>query len=600
MEEPLQDRTKVVWQMGKFFRYLSKTGTVYSNIIGTCYLHVYKQSAIENGDDDNIHKGEQFTLDSMVRSLLSRGTLSDSSSVSGIINKQNGPSSSKREIKTPKWKETFQGEAVFKFSRVPHWGPFWERRVYKVLKEYCPCLTNFVGAKMMSCAKLFCDPKGFALPQTRPTLLSKKSRLVDLTIYDKVEGTTFANNIASKLSRTEISYILQQILAVQYMSQLYCQYTHYDSHCSNVMLEPNNDFSWIYYKFNQNISVLLPSSGFKIKIIDFEFSHVGGLHGKNFDAKPDLFEAGYSSQRFDPEADPVYLLMNAFYIFKEHRKNDVPLKMIRSFLNSIKTRPFEDKGFFCRTRDPLRDLVLQKLKGKDPGLYNFVFRWYERLVAFLLHFVIIDEKKTVKNKFEDHFQRFVWADKKDGDQFSIKIVGDLDGWSSDAIQYFAFMYSLRSLVGIHRIEIDCFNKIYDWIQHKGSDGLFSNPLQRETFAGHVKKLSKKTFEIYGGFVNVAFPLKQYNSQENWDQWNAMKKTKKYDQSLVFDPIVALDFLSTHIPTNIPFNKNNQVCIVSFDQNDESIVELSEEFSKSLSSVSDPFKRAKDFEKFFIE
>lgn len=586
--------TKVTWKMLKFFRFASKSGAILSNnIIGLCELSVHRKLSLEEirGEEkpEQDAESEQFTLDSMVRSIFAKDS-SFGSSPPSVKDK-------KMENRV-QWRETFRGSAVYKFARSPHWGPFWEKRIFNVLREYCPFLTNFVGPKMLSCTRLVCDPSGFALPEPAIGSVSKtkKSRLVDMTIYDEIQGITFSNQIHKGMSRPQISAVLQQIFAVQYMAQLYCGYTHYDGHCSNVMLESDSEFSWFYYKFNSQVSVMVPSCGYRIKIIDFEFSHVDGLDGKNFDGIPDLFEAGYCPQRFDPEADPIYLTINAFWIHHQSHKDDAPLQMVRSFLKTIHSRPLEDKGFFCRTQDPMREIILQRLKLKEPFLYKFVWRWYERLIAFVLHFASVPSKQS-RSKHDHLFQRSFFKDAQGKHKLTVEIVGDMESWISNAIAYFRFMYGLRSSK-LQAVFTDPFVKIYDWIQHKGIDKNGLDDEQKRVFGHHIKTLSKITLEIYDSFCSVAFPLKEYDPSENWNRWRSMKQTKKYDSSLVFDPAVALDLVSSHLPTNPPSSDSGIVCISSFDRTEETAMTVSKEMSDHLSSISDPFLRAKEFESSF--
>jgi len=574
--------TKVVWKLGEFYRYKSNSGNILSqNIIGVCKIKVYKK-IFESDEEDEILK-EELSLDSIVRSLLTSRTFR---SINEKLNE-----------KTWRWKESFEGEAVYKFSRIPHWGPFWEKKVYKVLKEYCPFLTNFVGVKMMSCTKLICDNQGFALPKTNPTIKEKLSRLVDLTIYDKIEGKTLAIQIAQHFSRNEISNMLQQVFAILYMSQLYCYYTHYDMHCSNILLEPNDEFSWFYYKFNNQVSVLLPSSGYRAKIIDFEFSYVGGLQGKNFDGRCELFDLGYTPQRFDPEVDSIRLILNAFSILKDYGKDSSPWTIARSFLKSIETRPFEDKGLFCKSNDPIRTKIFDLVKQADPNFYKFVYKWYERLISYLFHFVSIDQRDLLNKSTKPKFSRTQkFNSETNQTEINLKLLANVNDLVNEIIQYFRFMYSFKPKGVLKASEILCFIKIYDWIQHKQENVLTDN--QKKQFSFFAKRLSKPLYDLYFDMINISFPLKPYNSSENWIQWNLMKQTKKYDSSLVFDPIVALDLVAGYIPTSKPKVTEKNVCVVSFDLNQEQSVILTDEQQQQLTLTLDPFQRASLFETFF--
>jgi hypothetical protein len=504
-----------------------------------------------------------------------------------------------------------EGEAVYKLAKLPHWGIFWEYRISKIIENYLPCLNHFVSVKMLSRSIMHCDSNGYILPQKVLSTQNNKStmkRIIDASIYDKIEGKTLSTTIANNPSSNFMFGILKQSLSILAMSQYYCNFTHYDMHSSNIILEEEKEDIPVWYFFNisDQFKIFLPSLGFKVKIIDFEFSHIKGLQNKSFDGRMDLVEVGYLPQRFDPEIDSIHLLLNTFFIYqhkwvnKDNKDPDMKKKKFSdrfdNFLKSIQSRPFNLRGHLKRVPDTIKDEFFKYI-NHNTNLFKFVENWYYRIIGILFHSIHLNE--NINLPYNDK--------KEEGFSYTPRSIGFFsdsflkeENLQEDIWNLKNKIYPLFEKFCIHLYNVTTkgkesllFVSIYEFIQRQE---LIFTDKWREEFIHYTKNLATPLFDIYQIFSNNAFPLKNYNLIENWKTFQ-----EEFDQlppSIVMDPFTTLSLLDKW--SSLPeFPSSTSILVRSYspDYEEEKTWHFSSfdnEFIKEINDSKDSFQRGNLF------
>ena len=108
-----------------------------------------------------------------------------------------------------------------------------------------------------------------------------------------------------------ISQILQVLLALE-ICQLKKNFTHYDLHTSNILIQMCDKNSLFVYKINGNIYTV-PTYGFYPLIIDTGISYAKCTEGKQMMSNTDNYDHGFQTTVYDRLNDVHHFLLTTFY-----------------------------------------------------------------------------------------------------------------------------------------------------------------------------------------------------------------------------------------------------------------------------------------------
>ena len=210
---------------------------------------------------------------------------------------------------------------------------FIARHEYEIMKglneisEYCPhfCKVYNLIKKKMS---------GNYKKQKNPFEITSKHPVdMDVIIMEYIESPQFYSMIKNKEITIEllISTIKQLLLAVG-IAQNKKQFSHYDLHSCNVLMNKCDRNDVFLYIMDDENQFCIPTNGLYPSIIDFGFSYIENLDNNPIWASLAHTEVGFMTNQFDHVADPKLLLVTMSDELKRYRSS----KDINVFRNVVK------------------------------------------------------------------------------------------------------------------------------------------------------------------------------------------------------------------------------------------------------------------------
>jgi hypothetical protein len=208
---------------------------------------------------------------------------------------------------------------VFKVSKKADYVIDHEYEVMKRLKEsvshFCP---NFIVP--IDITEQQVEPA--VQKDKNPFTITSKYPITKRVLLEQyVQGKKLYQHIRHGMSDTPTIYgAIKQTLSAIALAQLKCNFTHYDLHSDNVLLDPCDKDLVLLYKFNKDLAFAIPTHGYTSKIIDYGFSYVDSMEGKFLDSSLGHTDVGFTSQQFDPISDPKLFLISTSYELANYRK----------------------------------------------------------------------------------------------------------------------------------------------------------------------------------------------------------------------------------------------------------------------------------------
>jgi hypothetical protein len=285
-------------------------------------------------------------------------------------------------------------EYIYKVSRLPSFRPFWERAVSRKIQEHLPGLIHF--SKILSVYSLSFDVDEMqrTLPSTKNNKKKQKQRFV--SIQKVIHGLSLSDHIRYGRNTDFIFSALFQILATLNAAKS-IQFTHYDVHCSNILMEKEKNVplkSSLFYFYDFDQPILVPSFGYRAKLIDYEFSHV--KTDVSFDSRFDLMDVGYSPNRFDPSYDSIRVVTSCCAYAGEVGGHEICSKISRELIdivNECGSRKFKCDGVLESQTDEIKKILSGSLQGNAKKLVDE--RFYH-LVSLIMHTTNTPLKSTVE------------------------------------------------------------------------------------------------------------------------------------------------------------------------------------------------------------
>lgn len=201
--------------------------------------------------------------------------------------------------------------------------------------------------------------------------------------------------------------IIKQVLMAISVAQLKKKFTHYDLHSDNIMIKECDKDLVILYVLDENNQFLVPTLGSFPIIIDFGFSYIEDMENDYLWPSLSFTDIGFTSNRFDPIADPKLFLISISDEFINYRntKNSKKFKnIVKNIFNPLSVE--WDCGWDNLYENSATDYVLALLEDYTGD--SIIFKEYENYCIDLLQSLIILplENKSFDN-LNSSFQTFV-------------------------------------------------------------------------------------------------------------------------------------------------------------------------------------------------
>ena len=207
---------------------------------------------------------------------------------------------------------------VFKISQYLNYLVHHESQVMKSLNSlspFCPHFCKGVGT-------IECEVNPESRKSGNPFTKAKLTVVKEVMLCEYLENTTKLYNIIRADVKEDALYAtIKQVLLAIAFAQRSQNFTHYDLHSNNIMMkkcDPNVVFLYVLDEENQ---FCVPTHGLYPVIIDFGFSYSKSMEDGPMWPSMGHTDVGFTSNQFDPIADPKLFLVTVSGEIKEKRKS---------------------------------------------------------------------------------------------------------------------------------------------------------------------------------------------------------------------------------------------------------------------------------------
>ncbi len=249
-----------------------------------------------------------------------------------------------------------------------------------VLKNYCPHFVYHFGNKTINvsedfiydpCENELCD-KEDGIPK-QVMFIEYLDKLPFYRLYRKCSNK---NLIISQVS---------QVLLALHISQLELNFTHYDLHLGNILLQKCEYESLFLYKIKGEY-ICIPTFGFYPVIIDTGISYSNSLLNKPMYSNVDSYDYGFQSSIFDELDDIHHLLISLFYDLEvENDGFDTISNRLKYIFRHI---PILRKSGWKKLPYDISEIVLDNLREFKEYDSMTLFREYKYDILELLNGLI--------------------------------------------------------------------------------------------------------------------------------------------------------------------------------------------------------------------
>jgi hypothetical protein len=205
----------------------------------------------------------------------------------------------------------------------------------KMVQPYCPH---------------FCSPRDFKnIPvhlnftkKNNPFSFSKKSFLNDVCFMESIKGSIKFEKHIMEYKRVGLdciySTIFQSLMALIY-AQEKMDFTHYDLHSNNILMEKCDENIIHVYKFSKDKVFIIPTFGHVPKIIDFGFSFTKFNNNRTIQSPINFPQLGFNSNTSNLLVDTKMLLVSTLYEMDLYidEMNDERFDSFRNIVENIFT-----------------------------------------------------------------------------------------------------------------------------------------------------------------------------------------------------------------------------------------------------------------------
>ena len=195
------------------------------------------------------------------------------------------------------------------------------------ISEYCPhfCkVFNLIKKKM----------SGNYKKQKNPFETSSKNPVdMEVIIMEYIESPQFYSMIKNKEITIDLLFsTIKQLLLAITIAQNKKQFSHYDLHSCNVLMNKCDRNDVFLYIIDDENQFCIPTNGLYPSIIDFGFSYIENLDNNPIWASLAHTDVGFMTNQFDNVADPKLLLVTMSDELKRYRTS----REVNVFRNVVK------------------------------------------------------------------------------------------------------------------------------------------------------------------------------------------------------------------------------------------------------------------------
>lgn len=456
---------------------------------------------------------------------------------------------------------------VFKISQYINFLINHESAIMKDLNSistFCPHFCKHIG--IITCEV---DPK--ARKEGNPFVTESKHCIKkDVMICEYIKDSTkFYNFIrAEKDIDEKILYsTIKQVLLGIYIAQIKNKLTHYDLHSNNIMMKKcNKDLVFLYVLDNEN-QFVVPTWGYYPMIIDFGFSYSDALKDKPFWPSMGHTEIGFTSDRFDPIADPKLFLVTVSGEIKEKRATNKSKKLRRIVRNIFGTLDIDwnsgwdkEKGSISAA-DEVNEVIQKEIQ--ESALFKDYFHYCIDIIQTLSTLPL---KKKDCSKIRNNIKIFLNEWKK---------------IEAQIISPFYNLYILKCIVNISRIIKPKYLKkeTKDQAVAIFKDFLF---LTIDSIADYCRPKDIHYEKMFCSLLLLADNIEGilYRKLEKISN----KKNKQYSKLPLQSILQMYGAIDINLPSKYTYTKRTTVCVVDMQKEKSDLVKIPECYLEDINEL----------------
>ena len=430
------------------------------------------------------------------------------------------------------------------------------------LIPYCPHFCKGIGT-------LTCEVNPRCRKEGNPFNVSgdlKVSKEVLLCEYIN-NSTKFYNYIRApdKVDEDILYSVIKQVLLATAMAQQAQRFTHYDMHSNNIMMKKcNKDVVFLYVLDKEN-QFCVPTLGRFPVIIDFGFSYIKGLDDGPLWPSMGHTSVGFTSDRFDPFADPKLFLITVSGEIKEKRGTKKAKRLRRVVKNIFGHLNVDWTNGWDKGKNSASDCVAELIS--DYNQISSLFREYEHHCIDIIQSLII-----------------LPLQEQDSNDIHKSYVGFLNEWVKIENQISSSYYNLYILKGV----VDAARRVGAAYRDKSSRASALIDFQR-LVTGRINsvlqfcRVNSVRFEV---MLCSLLVLSRSMEGVLYDVIFAATSKKK----LAYDklPLQSVEQIYAAVEANVKdsyvYNKNTSVIILDSLENTTTLFEMNDEISNVVNSL----------------
>jgi hypothetical protein len=276
---------------------------------------------------------------------------------------------------------------VFKISQYLNYLVQHENEVMSCLNElsdFCPHYGRVIGT-------ILCQIDPTKRKDGNPFEKDSKHTIEkEVLLMEYLQNTYKFNNYiySPKISEYLLYSTVKQTLLAIAIAQRKKKFTHYDLHSNNVMMKKCSKDLVLLYILDESNQFCIPTHGCCPVIIDFGFSYSGNMDGGPLWQTLNHTDVGFTSDRFDPIADPKLFLVTVADEINDSKHTKNSKKLVNIVKNNYRKLKLDwDSGWDKDTKKCATDYVIDILENYSS--ISQLFRHQEYYCMDILQTLIV-------------------------------------------------------------------------------------------------------------------------------------------------------------------------------------------------------------------
>lgn len=228
----------------------------------------------------------------------------------------------------------------------------------------------------------------------------------EFIFQELIQGSKSAYDFSEECeNNSEMYSIMQQVNMALLFSYDYCQFTHYDMHSGNVLID-KTDVQHRLYILSNDFQIFISTQGLRPVIIDTGYSYSSTLERKPLDVCVQNFHIGYTPHTSDPHYDLRMWLFNVVEDWPSHTKT-LSVKrrtMYRKFRDIYRRHHMDpDNAWFSSGRSTKSlNTRLEKVLSKHAPMKSVGRRYCMELLSVMTHLINLPLREPEESEKIDY------------------------------------------------------------------------------------------------------------------------------------------------------------------------------------------------------